>query len=64
MDLLKAKNLQEMYERVKDPKRNGGLDIQFHRFYEWIQKDIALTLYTSNPTTINNSINKIKLSGF
>lgn len=48
MDKLKDKNLQEMYVRAKNPSYNGGQDIQFYQFHEWIQKDLAATIYNKD----------------
>lgn len=59
MDKLKAKNPQEMYARAKNPALNNGQDIQFYQFSEWIQKDLANTLYGRDQ---NTSLQRLKLS--
>ena len=44
-----------MYQRAKTPALNNGQDIQFYSFHEWIQKDIASTLFTreANPLKLS-----------
>ena len=48
MEKIKTRNPQEMYRRAKNTALNQGKDIQFYQFWEWIQKDLTKSIYTSD----------------
>ena len=53
-----------MYCRAKNPMLNGGQEIQFFQFHDWIKRDLAATTVKNtlnNYNTVNNGNNNEKV---
>ena len=53
-----------MYARAKNPMLNGGQEIQFFQFHDWIRRDFAATTVKNtlnNYNTVNASPNHEKV---
>ena len=53
-----------MYARAKNPMLNGGQEIQFYQFHDWIKRDLAATTVKNtlnNYNTVNASPNHEKV---
>jgi hypothetical protein len=65
MEKIKTRNPQEMYRRAKNPSFNNGKEIQFYQFWDWIQKDLTVSIYNINTgSKAPNGLTNTGLKGF